>query len=155
MTMTLPAAAPAARSSGDGMLRFVVALVGLIEGFGGLIDVSILFGDIAKIPGYSPGGLIMIAAIVLHPILGLAAFGFGLARRLRYAILALGLLVLSQWASEMLFKIFVQPLIAAIAIAAAWRNRQLAAATLAVMLPTLVDATGFIAFAISVSLHGF
>jgi hypothetical protein len=53
------------------------------------------------------------------------------------------------------FKIFVQPLIAAIAIAAAWRNRQLAAATLAVMLPTLVDATGFIAFAISVSLHGF
>jgi hypothetical protein len=175
MTVPAPAAAPAARSSGDGILRVVVALVGLIEGFGGLIDLSILFGDIAKIPGYSPGGLIMIAAIVLHPILGLAAFGFGLARRLRYAILALGLLVLSQWTSEMplviphdlaldgsafvvalmVFKIFVQPLIAAIAIAAAWRNRQLAAATLAVMLPTLVDATGVIAFAISVSLHGF
>lgn len=177
MTMSLPAPAAesAARPSGDGILRIVVALVGLIEGFGGLTDLSILFGDIAKIPGFSPGGLIIIAAIVLHPILGLAAFGCCLARRLRYAILALGLLALSQWASEMpsvirhgleldgsafvvalmVFKIFIQPAIAAIAFAAVWRNRHLAAATLAVILPTLVDAAGVIAFAISISLHGF
>jgi hypothetical protein len=177
MTMTLPAPAaePAARSSGDGILRVVVALVGLVEGFSGLTDLSILFGDIAKIPGFASGGSIIIITIVLHPILGLAALGFGLARRLRYAIAALALLALSQWASVMpsviqhglefdgsaivvalmVFQVFIQPVIGTTVIAAVWHKRHLAAATVAVMLPTLVDVTGFIAFAISVGLHGF
>jgi hypothetical protein len=178
MTMTLPAPAaePAVRSSGDLGLRIVVALVALIEGMRGLSDLPILFGDIAKIPGFTLFGLTTIATIVLHPILGFAAFGFALARRLRHALVALAVFILAEWMSEMstvfrdglqivggdafvtsltAFKTFAPPLIAAAAIAAAWRNRHLTMATLAVMLPTLVDATAIAAFAIAVSMYGF
>jgi len=172
MTMTLPTPAtePAGHACGERTLRVIVALVGLIEGLRGLTDVPILFGDITKI------GAITVTVMVLHPILGFAALGLALARRLRHAIGALAVFILAEWASDnstvfrdglqlgggdafvaslMTFKTFVQPLIGAGAIAAAWRNRHLAAATIALMLPTLVDAAGIAAFAIAVSLYGF
>ena len=47
------------------------------------------------------------------------------------------------------------PAIALGAIAAAWFNRYLTLATIGVMLPTLVDIAGVVAFAIAVSIHGF
>jgi hypothetical protein len=178
MTMTLPAPAvePARPASCDRALRVIVALVAVIEGMRGLTDVPILFGDIAKIPGFTPLGLITIAMIVLHPILGFAAFGFALAHRLRLAIVALAVFIFAEWASEMstvfrdgfqivggdvfvtslaAFKTFAPPLIAIGAITAVWRNRHLTAATIAVMLPTLVDAAAIAAFAIAVSMYGF
>ena len=55
----------------------------------------------------------------------------------------------------MAFKIFVAPLIAAIAIAASGSNRHLTTAAVAVTPPTLANATGVAAFAIAVSIHGF
>jgi hypothetical protein len=55
----------------------------------------------------------------------------------------------------MVFKTIIQPLVASVALMAAWFSRYLAAATIAVMLPTLVDAAGVAAFAISVILYGF
>ena len=173
MTMTLPVSppAPAARASLDQVLRVVVALVGLIEGVSGLTDLPIVFGDLTKID------LPTIASIALHPVLGFAAFGFALARRLRYGIMALALLALAKWASEvpsmmthgldlssgddafvvslMVFKTIIQPLVASAALAAAWLNRFRTAAMLAAVLPTLIDAAGIAAFAISVSLYGF
>lgn len=155
----------------------MVELVGLLEGLRGLIDVPTLFGDIAKNPGLTIDGFTIITSIVLHPILGLAAFGFALTRRLRTAIAALGTAIFAGWASDMpsvfrhglevslddstfvvalmAFKIFVAPLAAAGAISASWSNRHLAAATVAVALPTLVHAAGVAAFAIAVSLYGF
>jgi hypothetical protein len=57
--------------------------------------------------------------------------------------------------AHMVFKIHIRPLIAAAALAATWRNRHLAAATIAAMLPTLVDAAGLAAFAAGVMLYGF
>ena len=177
MTMTLPAStpAPAAPASYDQILRVVVALVGLIEGFSSLTDLPILFGDISKIPGTTPGGLTMLASIVLHPILGFAALTFALTRRLRYGIVALASFAFVKWCSDamsmtaadlalngdafvdslMIFKIAIQPVIALAAIAMAWAGRYLVPATIAVMLPTLVDATAIVAFAISVGIHGF
>lgn len=177
MTMTLPAStpAPAAEASYDQILRIVVALVGLIEGLSSLTDLPVLFGDIAKTPGTTPGGLTMLASIVLHPILGFAATAFALTRRLRFGIMALASFALVKWCSEatsmtaadltfngdafinslMIFKIVVQPVIALAAIAAGRAGRYLVAATIAVMLPTLVDAAAIAAFAISVSIHGF
>lgn len=41
-------------------------------------------------------------------------------------------------------------MIAAAAITAAWLNRYLAAATISVMMPTVVDAAGIAAFAIGI-----
>jgi hypothetical protein len=177
MTMTLPASPPATERapSLDQVLRVVVALLGAIEGINGLTDLSILFGDISKIPGYSPGGLTILASIVLHPLLGFAALGFALARRLRYGIIALAVFALMEGASDMpsvirdgigwsgsafvnataIFKFILQPVIALAAIAAAWFNRYLTAATIGVMLPTLVDFAGVAAFAVAVSIHGF
>jgi hypothetical protein len=177
MTMTQPAStpAPAKAASFDQILRVVIALVGVIEGLSGLTDLPVLFGDITKIPGTSPGGLAILASSVLHPILGFAALAFALTRRLRHGIVALGAFALAKWFSDalsmtandlqlngdafvnsmMLFQIVIQPVVAAGAIAAAWFNRHLVAATIAVMLPTLVNAAGIAAFAIGVSLHGF
>ena len=171
MTMTLhnPSAEPAGRAFGDRALRIIVALVGLIEGLRGLTDVPLLFGDIAKI------GVTTVAVMALHPIGGFAAVGLALAGRLRHAVGALAVFILAQWASDnstvfrdglqlggdafvvslMTFKTIVQPLIGVGAIAAAWRNRHLTAATIAVMLPMLVDVAAIAAFAIAVSLHGF
>ncbi len=157
------------------VLRVIIALVGAIEGINGLTDVSILFGEISRIPGTTPGGLTIIASIALHPILGFVALAFALTRRLRYGVAALAVLTLMQWASDMpsvinhgfdltgdafvnaqaIFKIIIQPIIAAGAIAAGWFNRHLAPATIAVMLPTLVDLAGFAAFAVGISMHGF
>lgn len=153
----------------------IIGLIGAIEVFSGLSHYSTLFGDISKIPGFSPGGLTILASIVLHPILGLAAVAFALIRRLRLSIIALGLFALTQWASDMpsviwhgfdlsgdafvnahaVFKIFLQPGIGLLAIAAAWRDRHLTLATVGVMLPTLVDTAGVVAFAIGVMLYGF
>ena len=177
MTMTLPASTPAPASSAslDPILRVIVAIVGAIEGLGGLTDLSILLNDMSTIPGTSPGGVIIIASIILHPILGFAALGLALARRLRYGITALALLVLTQWCSDMpsvinhgigltgnafvvtmtVLKILVQPALALLAIAAAWFNRHLALAAVAVMLPTIVDAASVAAFAVGVFIHGF
>lgn len=177
MSMPLSAStpSPAEPASLGPVLRVIIALVGAIEGVNGLTDVSILFGDISKIPGTTPGGLTIIASIILHPILGFAALAFALTRRLRSGIAALALFALSGWCSDMpsvvnhgfdlsgdafvnangVFKIFIQPVVAIAAIAAAWFNRHLVPATIGVMLPTLVDAAGLAAFAISVSIHGF
>jgi hypothetical protein len=89
-----------------------------------------------------------------------------LAGRLRHGIVALALLALTHWASftmwpgivgtgDAYFKIFIQPAIALLSIAAAWYNRYLTLATIAVTLPTLVDAAGFAAFAIAIATYGF
>lgn len=177
MSITLPASSPAPANavSLNPALLVIVALIGAIEALNGLIDCSILFGDMSGVPGYSPGGLTIIASIALHPILAATALAFALMRRLRFGIAALALLTLTQWASDMpsvirhgvsldgdafvvttmVLKIFIQPALACLAIAAAWFNRYLAAATAAVMLPTIVDAAGFAAFAIGVAIHGF
>lgn len=169
MTVTSPAStsAPAERTSLDPVLCVIIALVGLIEGVNGLSGLPVLFGDISK---FATSSLVWIA---LHPLLGFAGFGFALARRLRYGIMALALVALVQCMTTALFsggldlsgtgfllfmtvfKTIIQPLLAMAALAAALFNRQLAAATIAVMLPPVVDAAGVAAFAISVMRHGF
>jgi hypothetical protein len=142
MTMTLPASSPEHCSTLKTTLLVIGALVGTLEGLYGFAS------SVTSIPLLG----------VLHPILGFGAVGFALAGRLRPGIAALGLLALSLWArhiglfsltrdafliTESILKLFVQPALAVAAIAAAWFNRHLAAATAAaiaaVTLPTIVD----------------
>jgi hypothetical protein len=58
-----------------------------------------------------------------------------------------------------ILKVYVQPALAIGAIAAAWFNRHLLAATtaaaVAVMLPTIVDWAGVAVLIIHVSIYGF
>ena len=162
MTMVLPASSPApARSSElDQVLRIVILLFGAIEG-------------ILHVRDLIPSG--NINASMLHPLLGFAAVAFALSKKLRLGIAALALLALVQWANEApylirdgiswsgstllnaeaVFRTVIQPIIGCGAIAAAWFDRHLTAATLAVALPTLAQAAGITAFAISVMLYGF
>jgi hypothetical protein len=178
MAMTLPASspAPANPASLDHILLVIVALVGAIQGLEGLSGLSTPSDDIAKIPGYSLGGLTNLASTVLHPILSFAAVAFALMRRLRWGIAALALLALGAWAvgelpsvikhgfvlggdafvgAQDIYRGIVSPALALLAVAAAWFDRHLAAATIAVMLPPIVAAAGVVAFAISVIMYGF
>lgn len=159
MTMTLPASPPAPAKSGSMQigLLVIVGLVGAIQGLGGLSDM----------PSPLPGAV--------RSIFGFAALALAVFGRLRYAIAALAVLALSVWANEMssvirhglsltadafvnageIYTTIVSPVLALLALAAAWFNRYLAAATIIVMLPPIVTAAGVAAFAISVIMYGF
>ena len=158
MTMTLPASSPADCSPIVKTLLVIGALVGMLEG---------LFGFATSIASNPLLG-------VLYPILGFGAVGFALAGGLRPGITALALLALSLWArlsgmfdltsdvfliTAAILKVYVQPALAIGAIAAAWFNRHLLAATtaaaVAIMLPTIVDWAGVAVLIIHVSIYGF
>jgi hypothetical protein len=169
---TLPEAAPirAPRLLGLYLLLIIIAAV---EAFEGLSHAPMLFGDMSEIPGSGLGGAIIKVHIASHPVLALAALGFATVGRLRYAIMALGALVLMNWLNYMpsvmrlgldfgglsVFQTPVQiiafPLMGACAIALAARKERLGLAALLVSIPTLFDVLAMIAFGISVFLHGF
>ena len=107
------------------------------------------------------------------PLLALAALALATVGRLRYAIMALGALVLMNWlnympsvvrhgldfgglsAFETPVQIIAFPLMGACAIALAARRQRLGLATLLVSIPTLYGVLAVIAFGIGVFLYGF
>jgi hypothetical protein len=111
--------------------------------------------------------------IAAHPLLALAALALATVGQLRYAVMALGALVLMNWlnylpsvvrhgldfgglsAFQTPVQIIAFPLMGACAIALAARKEQLGLAALLVSIPTLFDVIAMIAFGISVFLHGF
>jgi hypothetical protein len=163
--------APAPRLLG---LRIVLIIMAALEAFDGLSSVSTLFGDMSEIPGPGFGAFLIKAHIATHPVLALAALLFAAIGRVRYAIMALGAVVIMTWLNYMPSvvlhglefsrisafqtpaQIIVFPLMAACAIAyAAARNQRVGIATTLVSIPTLFHLFGVIAFAISVAIYGF
>jgi len=154
-------------------LYLLLIIIAAIEAFEGLSHAPILFGDMSAIPGPDLGGAIVKAYIASHPVLALAALAFATVGRLRYAIIALGLLVLMNWLNYMpsvvqhgldfsgfsAFQTPVQiiafPLMGACAIALAARSQRLGLATLLASIPTVYSVLAVIAFGISVILYGF
>jgi hypothetical protein len=154
-------------------LYLLLIIVAAIETFEGLSNAPTLFGDMSTIPGPGLGGAIIKAYIASHPVLALAALVFATVGRLRYAIMALGALVLMNWLNYMPsvvlhgldfdgisafqtpLQIVAFPLMAACAIALAARNERLGLATMLVSIPTLFNVAAVIAFGISVILYGF
>jgi hypothetical protein len=165
---TAPARAP--RLLGLYLLLIIIAA---IEAFDGLSHLPTLFGDTSEIPGPGVGGAIIKAYIASHPLLALAALGFATVGRLRYAIMALGVLVLMTWlnfmpsvvrhgldfrgvsAFETPVRIIAFPLMGACAIALAARGQRLGLATLLVSIPTLYSLCAVIAFGIGIMIYGF
>ena len=151
----------------------LLIIIAAIESFDGLSNASILFGDMSQIPGPGVGGTIIKAYIASHPVLALAALGLATVGRLRYAIIALGALMLMTWlnfmpsvvghgldfrgvsAFETPVRIIAFPLMAACAIALAARGQRPGLATLLVSIPTLYGVFAVIAFGIGVILYGF
>jgi hypothetical protein len=154
-------------------LYLLLIIMAAIEAFEGLSHAPMLFGDMSEIPGPGLGGAIIKAYIASHPVLALAALAFATVGRLRYAIMALGALVLMNWLNYMPsavrhgldfgglsafqtpLQIIAFPLMGACAIALAACSQRLGLATLLVSIPTLFDVLAVIAFGISVILYGF
>ena len=153
-------------------LYLLLILVAAIEAFDGLSHVPTLFGDMSEIPGSGVGGAIIKAYIASHPLLALAALALATMGR-RYAIMALGALLLMNWLNYMPsvvrhgldfgglsalqtpMQIIAFPLMGACAIALAARKERLGLATMLVSIPTLFGVLAVIAFGISVFLYGF
>jgi hypothetical protein len=170
LTDTAPTPVRAPRLLG---LYLLLILIAAIEAFDGLSHVPALFGDVSEIPGPGLGGAIIKAYIAAHPLLALAALAFATVGRLRYAIMALGALVLMNWLNDMpsvvrhgldfgglsAFQTPVQviafPLMGACAIALAARKERLGLAALLASMPTLFGVLAVLAFGISVFLYGF
>jgi hypothetical protein len=163
--------APAPRHLG---LRIVLIIAAVLEAFDALPSVSTLFGDMSEIPGPGFGGFLIKAHLATHPVLALGALVFAAIGRVRYAIMALGAIVLMTWLSYMpsvvrhglgfdcpyaavttTAQIIAFPLMGACAIAYAARNQRLGIATALISSPTLFNLAGVIAFAVSVMIHGF
>jgi len=154
-------------------LYLLLIIMAAIEAFEGLSHAPMLLGDMSEIPGPGLGGAIIKAYVVSHPLLALAALAFATVGRLRYAIMALGALVLMNWLNYMPsvvrhgldfgglaalqtpVQIIAFPLMGACAIALAARKERLGLATLMVSIPTLFDVLAVIGFGISVFLYGF
>jgi hypothetical protein len=159
-----------------GLYLFLI-IIAAIEAFDGLSRAPVLFGDTSQVLGPGVGGAIIKTYIktyiASHPVLALAALGFATIGRLRYAILALGALVLMTWlnfmpsvvrhgldfrgvsAFETPVRIIAFPLMAACAIALAARGERLGLATMLVSIPTLYGVASVIAFGIGIFLYGF
>ena len=149
-------------------------MTGLIEAVSAVIDL-LLIGNIAASPDLSPRGLVKLAPMVLHLALALAALGFAVTGRLRFGVAALAVWALVRWARNLmifgwfnvfpeadafnfglaLFTTFGQPLLCAAALAAAWRNRHLGAATIAMAALTVFDVGAITTFAIVLSVYGY
>lgn len=154
-------------------LYLLLIIIAAIEAFDGLSHAPVLFGDMSKTPGPGVGGAIIKAYIASHPLLALAAVALATIGRLRYAIIALGALVLMTWlnfmpsvvrhgfdfrgvsAFETPVRIIAFPLMAACAIALAARGERLGLATVLVSIPTLYSVFAVIAFAIGIIIYGF
>jgi hypothetical protein len=153
-------------------LYLLLIIIAAIEAFEGLSHAPMLFGDMSEIPGPGLGGAIIKAYVVSHPLLALAALALATVGRLRYAIMALGALVLLNWlnymplvrhgldfgglaALQIPVQIIAFPLMGACAIALAARKERLGLAALLVSIPTLFDVLAMIAFGISIFLYGF
>jgi len=154
-------------------LYLLLIIVAVIEAFEGLSHAPMLFGDLSEIPGPGIAGAIIKAYVASHPVLALAALVLATVGRQRYAIMALGALVLMNWLNYMPsvvrdgldfgglsalqtpVQIFAFPLMGACAVALAARKERLGLATLLVSIPTLFDVLAVIGFGISVFLYGF
>ena len=162
---------PASRHIG---LRIVLIIAALFEAFDGFSNAFILFGDMSEIPGPGFGGFLIKAHIATHPVLALATLLFAIIGRVRYAIIALGAVVMMTWLNYMpsvvlhglgfsnaystlqgTAQIIAFPLMAACAIAYAARDQRLGIATAMVSIPTFLNLLGVVAFAISVAIYGF
>jgi hypothetical protein len=154
-------------------LYLLLIIIAAIEAFEGLSHAPMLFGDMSEITGPGLGGAIIKAYIASHPLLALAALALATVSRQRYAIMALGALVLMNWLNYMPsvvrhgldfggfsafqtpIQIIAFPLMGACAIALATRKERLGLAALLVSIPTLFDVLAVVAFGISVFLYGF
>ncbi len=170
-TAVSPPALPAAAPRG---LRIFVIIIAAIETLSGFSDLPALSDLPAPGPGFVVAQYAGNAYLVAHPLLAIAALALAVLRRPRHAIMAVSLLVLANWLSDLpavfvhgleiepgLFgkltaiKTLGYPVIGGLALSLAWRGTHLWPAALLVAVPTLAALAGVLGFAIGVAIYGF
>lgn len=156
-------------------LRMALSIITLIKIIGTLSNLPVLYFGSPDIPGTTPFGLLISATIVLSPVFAIAAFVSAVRHRLDRAIVALATIVVmdslsllpsvvnfwSEFPSPglggfieiMMTAIF--PFMALVGAVLAWRGERLGLATALVLAQPIFNMLGVLAFAISVSIHGF
>jgi hypothetical protein len=166
------AGAGPAQATGSRWPRLILLIAAAIEFLTGLSNLPVLFGNLAEVPGFDLGGLLIIAKIVLSPFIALAALFFAIRGRICYAIgaLAAGLLLTAlSWlptaahsgftvsgadGAVNIYEVVVVPVLAIAAIVLAYRGR-MTPAILLVVVPTFVGVAATIAFAVGIAIYGF
>jgi hypothetical protein len=157
-------------------LSAALIAVAMIELLGALSDLPDLFKGVNNLFGEAAGsGLavpITTAHLVCHPLLAMAVLVLTATGRLRYAIIALGVIVVMTWLNHLPWlgrldlnkmrdvqwaakQIVAFPLMAAFAIALAARGARLGLATALASIPTANNLLGLISYAVGLIINGF
>ena len=170
---TAPASAPSIASPRLLGPRALLITVALLEFLNGLPNWIAMFGDVSKIPRPDMSTAIIQAHTAVYPVLALAALVFAATGRVRYAIVALGAVIIMTWLSYMpsvlLYgldfhsagalrtpaQVMAFPLLGASAIAFAVHNQRLELPALLACIPTLFNLIGLIGFLLGIRIHGF
>ena len=156
-------------------LRIWLVVIAAIETAGALSDLPAVFYEYDHTtPLLIFAQALASAKLVLAVVIAGAALAFAIVGRVRHAIIALAVLLLIAWLSDLpsvfihglelsgdimglqLFVLrFIYPVVAVATLVLAIRNVHLVLAGVLVSVPTVIAVAGIIAFAISVSIYGF
>lgn len=172
MTTTDTTAAPVA-APGWGLRIFVIVFAAL-ETLSGLMELPGWFDLPQPSPGFELSQYFGNAYQIVHPPLAALTLILALFGRVRGAIIALAVMVLANWLSDIpgafihgleiapgLFgklpamKYFGYPVIGIAALWLAWRNTRLWIAAILSVVPTAAQIVGVVGFAIGVMIYGF
>lgn len=157
-------------------LSAALIAVAIIELLGALSDLPDLFKGVNNLFGEAAAGSglavpLTTAHLVCHPLLAIAVVVLTATGRLRYAIIALGVVVIMtwlvhlpwlgrldlnkardlQWAAK---QIVAFPLMAALAIMLAARDARLGLATALVSIPTVNNLLGLTSYVVGAVING-
>lgn len=155
--------------SNSRILRFAIGVIALIELVFSSPALPLLMEPGALTAQGLPGYMIL-GNIFVTPVLALAALVFAILGRLRHAVIAIGILVLTGWLNTAIaatsfglsfddataldnattiFQTFIAPVLATVAIVLASLRHHIALSVILVSLPTFVTMLVIAALAIS------
>ena len=173
---TVPRASPIAAEREKLLgLRAVLIVVALIELVDALSDLPNLFDGVHNLFGEASGSgvaeAITTTHLVCHPLLATAVVVLTATGRVRYAIIALGVIVIATWLNHLPWlerldlskgrdvqwaakQIIAFPLMAAFAITLAARDARPGLATALVSVPTVNNLFGLASYAVGLIING-
>lgn len=157
--------------SNSRILRFAIGVIALIELVFSSPALPLLL-EPGALTAQGVTGWMILANILVTPVLALLALLFAILGRLRNAVIAIGILVLTGWVNTAvaatsfglnfdeataldnattIFQTFIAPILATIAIVLAGLRHHIALSVILVSLPTVVNMLVIAALAIGVA----
>ena len=159
----------------SGWLRAYLIVIAVLEVPGGLIKIPVLFGGNPDVPGPGWGGWAVTSELALTLPFALIALVFLIRSDDRRAISFIAGISMLKWISllpsfvnhpleypgmsfvvvDVVFRMLIWPVLAAIIFILCWKNERLALAGVLAGLPTVMETLGMALFAIAVMIYGF